>query len=83
MEKRPTSVRVLRCLASSEVMSPQRIATKTDIANQTVRNLIGFLKRNLYVERIGYAKYKITDYGLEKVKSLSQLSNDQSSGGTQ
>lgn len=83
MERRPTAVRVLRILASGTVYSPQRIATITDIANQTVRNILGHLTSLRYVERIGYAKYKITTYGLEEVKDLSQASNSHSSGGTE
>ena len=79
MEKRPTVVQVLRTLASGEIMSPQRIGTKTNIANQTVRNLLVFLTKNLFVERVGYAKYKITDYGLEHNKFLSKPSKDQTS----
>ena len=82
MEKRPTVVQVLKILASGEVMSPQRIGTKADIANQTVRNVLGFLTRNLFVDHIGYAKYRITDYGLEHNKFLSQPSKDQSSRGS-
>ena len=83
MEKRPTAVQVLRTLASGAVMSPKRVASKADIANQTVRNLLSFLKSEALVERVGYGKYKITDFGLEHVKRFSEPSNDQSSRRTE
>ncbi len=82
MERRPTAIEVLRTLACGAVMSPQRISTLTDIANQTVRNILVHLTDLQYVEHTGYAKYKITDFGLKETKALSQASTCQSSGGT-
>ena len=82
MERRPTAVRVLRTLASGAEMSPERISTISNIANQTVRNILVHLTSLSYVDRIGYGKYKITEYGLKATKDLSQASNSQSCGGT-
>ncbi len=82
MERRPTAVKVLRTLASGAVLSPERISSTTNIANQTVRNILVHLTSLSYVDRIGYGKYKITDFGLEQAKELSQASNSPSSGGT-
>lgn len=79
MERRPTAIRILRCLGSGTIMSPQRISTITNISNQTVRNVLVHLKSLEYAEHIGYGKYKITALGLEQAKSLSQASDDQSS----
>jgi len=79
MERRPTAIRVLRTLASGVVLSPERISSITDIANQTVRNILVHLTSLSYVDRIEYGKYKITDFGLEQAKDLSQASTDQSS----
>ncbi len=64
-------------------MSPQRISTITNIANQTVRNILGHLKSLEYVEHLGYSEYKITPLGLEQAKALSQASDVQSSGRTE
>ena len=83
MEQRPTAVQILKCLGSGTIMSPERISTITNIANQTVRNVLVHLKSLSYVERIGYGKYKITALGLEQAKVLSQASNGQSSRRTQ
>ena len=83
MERRPTAIRVLRTLASGAVLSPERISSITDIANQTVRNILVHLTSLSYVDRIGYGKYKITDFGLEQAKDLSQASNDQTSRRTE
>lgn len=80
MERRPTAIRVLRTLACGKILSPERISTITNIANQTVRNILVHLTSLNYVERIEYGKYKITDYGLEEAKDLSQASNSQTLG---
>ena len=83
MERRPTAIRILRCLGSGTIMSPERISTITNIANQTVRNVLVHLKSLGYVDHLDYGKYKITALGLEQAKALSQASNSQSSGGTE
>ena len=83
MERRPTAVRVLRALASGAILTPERISTLTNIANQTVRNILVHLTSLSYVDRVRYKQYKITALGLEQAKALSQASNSQGCGGTE
>lgn len=79
MERRPTAVRVLRALASGAILTPERISTLTNIANQTVRNILVHLTSISYVERVRYKEYMITPLGLEQAKDLSQSPSSQSS----
>ena len=75
-----TKIKILKTLLSNIAKAPRDIAMEADLVPGTVKNLLTRLKHEDVVQRIGYAKYIITDFGREYFKIISQPSTDQSSG---
>ncbi len=77
---RTIELRILGLLLSGETLSPKDIGNKLDIANQSVRNRLDFLKNKVgFVDHIGFAQYKLSARGRDHLDFISQPSQDQTS----
>ena len=76
---RTIELRILGLLLSGETLAPRDIAIKLDVANQSIRNRLIFLKKNGFVEYTGYAEYKLSARGRDHLDFISQPSQDQES----
>ena len=74
---RTIELKILGLLLSGETLAPEEIAIKLDVANQSVRNRLAFLKKNHFVDYVGYAQYKLSARGRDHLEFISQPSQIQ------
>ena len=74
---RTIELKILGLLLSGETLAPRDIAIKLDVANQSIRNRLLFLKNNGFVEYTGYAEYKLSARGRDHLDFISQPSSNQ------
>ena len=75
---RTIELKILDLLLSGETLAPRDIARKLDVANQSVRNRLDFLKNEMgFVDYVGYAQYKLSARGRDHLDFISQPSQIQ------